>query len=259
MLYDAGQGHACLASRLDSEGLLGCLRTIAQSCVTMSSMAKQSSSPKPNPKREVAAGAPMVKGVVWGGVKPTAAFTAPGQKAIGLAKGGPSIPSMSGKGNKGAFTGTGASVAQSLARSEPTKPSNIVGALLAVTALPGKGQIAKAISNKVGKITAESSLATYRGLGKSGMGGKLKMSETVTGKQLTSSAVGSEAQQSARMGNLLMGAYKQSGRAGRMATVTTGRALAKVGQTVRNVEVAGAAAVVAKKTAPKNNSKTNKR
>lgn len=211
------------------------------------------------PKNEVAAGAPMIKGVVWGGVKPTTAVTAKGQKATGLAKGGPRIPSMSGKGDKGAFTGTGASVAQSLSRSEPTKPSNIINAVLAVTALPGKGQIVKAISNKVGSITAESSLATYRGLGKSGMGGKLKMSETVTGKQLTSSAVGSEAQQSARMMNLYKNSYKQSGRAGGMATVTTSRALARVGKTVRDVQVAGVAAVVAKKTAPKNKSKNNKR
>ena len=212
-----------------------------------------------NPKNEIAAGAPMIKGVVWGGVKPTTAVTAKGQKATGLAKGGPRIPSMSGKGDKGAFAGSGASVAQGFALSQPTKPKNIINAALAVTALPGKGQIAKAISNKVGSITAESSLATYRGLGKSGMGGKLKMSETVTGKQLTSSAVGSEAQQSARMMNLYMGAYKQSGRAGRTAAVTTSRALARVGKTVRDVQVAGAAAVVAKKTAPKNKSKNNKR
>lgn len=212
-----------------------------------------------NPKNEIAAGAPMIKGVVWGGVKPTSAVTAKGQKATGLAKGGPRIPSMSGKGDKGAFAGFQNKIGTSLAISEPTKPSNIINAALAVTALPGKGQIAKAISKKVGSITAESSLATYRGLGKSGMGGKLKMSETVTGKQLTSSAVGSEAQQSARMMNLYKGAYKQSGRAGRMAAVTTSRGLAKVGQTVRNVEVAGAAAVVAKKTAPKNKSKNNKR
>lgn len=220
-------------------------------------MAKQI--PKSNPKNEVAAGAPMVKGVVWGGVKPTTAVTAKGQSATGLAKGGPRIPSMSGKGSKGAFAGSGASVAQGFALSEPTKPKNIINAALAVTALPGKGQIIKAISNKVGSITAESSLATYRGLGKSGMGGKLKMSETVTGKQLTSSAVGSEAQQASRMMNLYKGAYKQSGRAGRMAGVTTGRALAKVGKTVRDVQVAGAAAVVAKKTAPKNKSKNNSR
>ena len=212
-----------------------------------------------NPKNEVAAGAPMIKGVVWGGVKPTAAVTAKGQKAVGLAKGGPRIPSMSGKGDKGAFAGTGASVAQSLSRSEPTKPSNIINAALAVTALPGKGQIAKAISKYVGSTTAESSLATYRGLGKSGMGGKLKMSETVTGKQLTSSAVGSEAQQASRMMNLYKGAYKQSGRAGSMAGVKVGRDIGKVVKVVRDVQVAGAAAVVAKKTAPKNKSKTNKR
>ena len=225
-------------------------------------MAKQSSSPKPNPKREVAAGAPMVKGVVWGGVKPTAAFTAPGQKATGLAKGGPSIPSMSGKGSKGAFAGSGASVAQSLARSEPTKPSNVMNALLTVTALPGSGQVARAISKKVGSVTAESSLATYRGLGKAGEGGKVVKSalrSTSSPKVVTQTAVGSEAQQAARMTNLLRGAYKQSGRAGNMAAVTTSRALAKVGQTVRNVEAAGVAAVVAKKTAPKNKSKTNKR
>jgi hypothetical protein len=206
--------------------------------------------------------APEIKGVTWGGVKPTTAVTAKGQKATGLAKGGPSIPSMSGKGDKGAFAGSGASVAQGFALSEPTKPKNIINAALAVTALPGKGQIAKAISNKVGSITAESSLATYRGLGKSGAGGnvvKSNLRSTATPKVTTQTAVGSEAQQAARMGNLYMAAYKQSGRAGRMAGVTTGRALAQVGKTVRDVQVAGAAAVVAKKTAPKNKSKTNKR
>jgi hypothetical protein len=44
-----------------------------------------------------------------------------------------------------------------------------------------------------------------------------------------------------------------------MAAVTTRRALAQVGKTVRDVQVAGAAAVVAKKTSPKNKSKNNKR
>jgi hypothetical protein len=227
--------------------------------VVMAKQIPKNNGTKPNPKNEVAAGAPMIKGVTWGTPKPTAAFTAKGQKATGLAKGGPSIPSMSGKGDKGAFAGSGASLAQGFALSQPTKPSNVINALLAVTALPGSGQVSRAIANKVGSITAESSLATYRGLAKSGMGGKLKMAETVTGKQLTSSAVGSAEQQASRMMNLYKGAYKQSGRAGKMATVTTGRALAQAGKVVRDVQVAGAAAVVAKKTAPKNKSKNNSR
>ena len=226
-------------------------------------MAKQKVSGKTvtpsNPKNEVAAGAPMIKGVTWGVSKPITAVTAKGQGATNLVKGTHNFPKITGKGDTGAFRGSGASLAQGLAMSEPTKPSNIINAALTVTALPGKGQIAKAISKKVGSITAESSLATYKGLGKSGMGGKLKMAETVTGKQLTSSAVGSEAQQASRMMNLYKGAYKQSGRAGSMATVTTSRALANVGKTVRNVQVAGAAAVVAKKTAPQNKNKNNKR
>ena len=206
--------------------------------------------------------APEIKGVVWGGVKPTAAVTAKGQPATGLAKGGPRIPSMSGKGDKGAFTGTGASVAQSLSRSEPTKPSNIINAALAVTALPGKGQIAKGLSKYVGSIAAESSLRAYRGLGKSGVGGKVVNStirSTSSPKAITQTAVGSGAQQAARMGNLYTAAYKQSVRTGKLAAVSTGRSLAQVSKTVRDVQVAGAAAVVAKKTAPKNKSKTNKR
>jgi hypothetical protein len=212
-----------------------------------------------NPKNEVDAGSPMTKGVTWGVSKPISAVTAKGQTATGLVKGKHNIPKITGKGDTGSFRGSGTSLAQSFAMSEPTKPSNIINAALTVTALPGKGQIAKAISKKVGSITAESSLATYKGLGKSGMGGKLKMAETATGKQLTSSAVGSEAQQASRMMNLYKGAYKQSGRAGSMATVTTSRSLANVGKTVRNVQVAGAAAVVAKKTAPQNKNKNNKR
>ena len=234
----------------------------------MSSMAKQSSSPKPNPKREVAAGAPMVKGVVWGGVKPTAAFTAPGQKATGLAKGGPSIPSMSGKGSKGAFAGSGASVAQSLARGEPTKPSNVMNALLTVTALPGSGQVRNVVAKKFGSFAgkaAENSAwdAAAKGLFKDGMGGKLKMSQTVTGKQLTSTAIGSEAQQAARMNNLMSNADRIAGRAGAgTSTKVVSKIVktsSKVGAKVREAQVVGAAAVVAKKTAPKNKSKTNKR
>ena len=236
--------------------------------VVMAKQIPKNNGTKPNPKNEVAAGAPMVKGVVWGGVKPTAAFTAKGQSATGLAKGGPRIPSMSGKGSKGAFAGSGASVAQGFALSQPTKPSNVINALLAVTALPGSGQVRNAVAKKFGSFAGKAAEnaswdAAAKGLFKDGMGGKLKMSETVTGKQLTSTAIGSEAQQTARMNNLVRNADRIAGRSGAgTATKVVSKVVKtsnKIGQTVRNVEVAGAAAVVAKKTAPKNKSKNNSR
>ncbi len=116
--------------------------------VVMAKQIPKNGGTKSNPKNEVAAGAPMIKGVVWGGIKPTTAVTAKGQSATGLAKGGPRIPSMSGKGSKGAFAGSGASVAQGFALSQPTKPSNIVKAALGAAGVAGA-------SASIGKIAVK--------------------------------------------------------------------------------------------------------
>ena len=132
----------CLPSHHpDVKVLLNCVHYTTRMLlfVVMAKQIPKGSGTKSNPKNEVAAGAPMIKGVVWGGIKPTSAVTAKGQSATGLAKGGPSIPSMSGKGSKGAFAGSGASVAQGFALSQPTKPSNIVKAALGAAGVAAAG------------------------------------------------------------------------------------------------------------------------
>ena len=92
-----------------------------------------------NPKNEVAAGAPMIKGVTWGVSKPISAVTAKGQGATNLSKGTHNIPKITGKGDTGAFRGSGASLGQGFALSKPTKPSNVAGAALSAAGVAGAG------------------------------------------------------------------------------------------------------------------------
>ena len=173
--------------------------------------------------------------------KPTEAITAKGQQATGLAKSSSSDRFASkaktpvkqaGKG----FAGSGSPVGTSLKLSQPTKASNVVNAALAVTALPGSGQVrsavAKALGKKAGivggKVAAAAEGAAWRsaskGLGASGAGGKVSKTFTPFGQTLRSTAIGTPKQQAARMSGLTARAANITTAVGVAADRATARA-----------------------------------
>jgi hypothetical protein len=145
------------------------------------------------------------------------------------------------KADKG-FAGSGAPLAQGFALSQPTKPSNVANAALAVTALPGSGQVRNAVAKKVGKWVGSvaddaSFIAKANRLNASGAGGKVSKTMTPFGPTLRSTKIGSPAEQSARMGNLLKGAEKEARAAGstanKIASDEVVRGMNKAGKIVR--------------------------
>ena len=151
--------------------------------------------------------------------KPTEAIVAPGQKPKDLGKSTKdnrfaSNAKTSVKEASKGFAGSGSPLGTSFKLSQPTKASNVVNALLAITALPASGQIRAAVTKKVGakvgQITgkvataAEESayLAASKGLSASGAGGKVSRTMTPMGPNLRSTAIGSPKQQAARIANL---------------------------------------------------------
>ena len=153
------------------------------------------------------------------GVKPTAAFTKPGQKATGLAKStvkdrfASTAKTPVKKANSG-FAGSGSSLGSSLGVSKITK-GGVANAAFAATLLPGTGQVAKYLGAKAGgKVVDAAFKASTKGFGASGAGGKVKNVMTPFGKTLGYTSIGSTGQQSARMGNLEIAKIKEAVAAG---------------------------------------------
>jgi hypothetical protein len=178
------------------------------------------------------------------GVKPTAAFTKPGQKATGLAKS--SVPDRFAstattpvkKAGSG-FAGSSGSLGSSFGVSKITK-GNVANAALAATLLPGSGQVTRYVAGKAGSIVASAAFkASTKGFGASGAGGKVKNVMTPFGKTLGSTSIGSAGQQSARMGNLEIAKAKEAARAGFDVANQVVRGMNKTGKVVKRTSVVG--------------------
>jgi hypothetical protein len=180
------------------------------------------------------------------GVKPTAAFTKPGQKATGLAKSTvkdrfSSTAKTPVKNAGSGFAGSGSSLGSSLGVSKITKGS-VANAALAATLLPGSGQVTRYVAGKAGGIVANAALkASTKGFGASGAGGKIKNVMTPMGPTIASTSIGSAGQQSARMNNLLTGKVKEATSAGLDVANKVVRGMGKAG----NIVKAGSIAAVA--------------
>jgi hypothetical protein len=188
------------------------------------------------------------------GVKPTAAITKPGQKATGLAKS--SVPDRFAstattpvkKAGSG-FAGSSGSLGSSLGVSKITK-TNVTNAALAVTLLPGSGQVTRYVAGKAGGVVANAALkASTKGFGASGAGGKIKNVMTPMGPTIASTSIGSAGQQSARMNNLLTGKVKEATSAGLDVANKVVRGMNKTGKVVKVTAGlgVGAKAIVDKK------------
>ena len=145
------------------------------------------------------------------------------------------------------FAGSGSPLGTSIKLSQPTKASNVAKALLAITSTPGSGQFTKWAASKVGGAADTAAFnAASKGLGASGAGGKVSRTMTPMGPTLRSTAIGSSAQQAARMGNLLKNADKIATQTGRSMAAKTTAAIQKAGSTARSVAATGATAKIVK-------------
>lgn len=193
--------------------------------------------------------------------KPTEAITAKGQKATGLAKSSSSDRFASkaktpvkqaGKG----FAGSGSPLGTSFKLSQPTKASNVVNAALAVTALPGSGQVrsavAKAVGKRVGGWSESAALkAASKGLTATGAGGKVARTMTPFGPTLRSTAIGTAKQQAARMGGLTANAERIAAQTGRGAAQAAIRSTLRGFSKASNVARGAATIYVGSKAKPK--------
>lgn len=186
------------------------------------------------------------------GAKPTEAFVKPGQKAKDLGKStkdnrfASTAKTPVKQADKG-FTGSGGTLSSGFAFSQPTKPSNIAKALLAITATPSSGQFSRWAASKLGGAADTAAFqAASKGLGASGAGGKVSRTMTPMGPTLRSTRIGSPAQQAARMENLLKNADKIATQTGRNMAAQTKAAIQKAGSTARSVAATGATAKIVK-------------
>lgn len=148
--------------------------------------------------------------------KPTEAIVNKGQKATGLSKSStpdrfkPKLSKNIPTSNKAvnALNTAGRFAAESVA----------LGGAGSIVSIAGKS-IAKRAGIKAFERTGGAALQAglERLAGATGAGGKVSRTMTPFGKTLRSTAIGSKAQQGARMGNLAIGAEKQAIRAGRIA------------------------------------------
>ena len=178
--------------------------------------------------------------------QPTEAFTAPGQKAKGLAKSNVKDRFASTAKTKvvkptdqlggGSPLGTSFGI-------NPLNKGQIAGAASTIAGTKGSGQVAKKLAEKVGGFVSGHTFdAASRGLGAaSGMGGRIKSVTTPFGKTVAGTKIGSAAEQSARIGNLVKNAEKTAGLAGRSAAKQVLKGVSQVGGAGR--VVAGSAAV----------------
>lgn len=145
------------------------------------------------------------------------------------------------------FAGSGGTLASGLALSQPTKPSNVAKALLAVTATPSSGQFSKWLAGKVGGAADTAAFrAASKGLGASGAGGKVSRTVTPMGPTLRSTRIGTPAQQASRMGNLTKRAENIATQTGKEMAAQTTKAIAKAGSTARSMTATAATAKIVK-------------
>lgn len=175
-------------------------------------------------------------------VKPTEAFTAPGQRATGLGKSVDKdrfkIDAKTPVRNAGSgFAGSGAPFA---AMPQKVSKGAVVDAALIIASTPGSGQVSKAIGKKVGQFVSGHTFdAAARGLETAtGAGGRIKDVMTPFGKTIAGTKIGSAAEQSARIENLISGAAKTAKIAGGGAAKSVERA-AKLASNAKPAAISG--------------------
>ena len=178
--------------------------------------------------------------------KPTEAIVAPGQKAKGLGKStkdnrfesnAKTPVKQAGKG----FAGSGGTTASGF---KNITKGDVANALLAVTALPGSGQVKAAVAKTVGKkITSIGEKVLLGPLAKAtGAGGKVSKTMTPFGPTLRSTNIGSAAQKAARMGGLAKAEGNKAASIGAETGAAVLRGMNKAGKVVR--EGVGTAAAI---------------
>lgn len=215
-------------------------------CYVVAVAAKKRSGSKGKDSSPFPAGSKVVK------LKPTAAFVAPGQKATGLAKSKVKdrfSSTAKTKVVKATDQLAGGSPLRTSMAINPLDKGQVAGAALTILGTKGSGQISKAVGNRVGQfVSAHTYEAAGRGLfNATGAGGKVKGAMTPFGKTLSSTKIGSAAEQSARIENLIAAAGKTAKIAGSSASRAAASATAKGGRGVQSVAAATAAAAAAKK------------
>lgn len=199
---------------------------------------------KASAKKKSAPNTFTYKGQTVTGIKsaPTAAVTAKGQKATGLARRpasqrGTSLrsePKVKVKNAESGFAGSGLPLNQSLAGAQPLAARNLIPALMTATLIPGKGKIAAAIGRRVGMIADDAAFgAASKGLSASGAGGRVAKTFTPMGPTLRSTSIGTEAQQAARMGNLVANADRIGTATGRKVAGSVYGTLRRAGTIAR--------------------------
>jgi hypothetical protein len=105
----------------------------------------------------------------------------------------------------------------------------------------------KAVVKKVGSVVSEAAFgAASKGLGATGAGGKVRAVTTPMGKTLGSTSIGSPAQQSARMENLLKNADRISTVTSKEVAGKALRGMNKAGKMVSNTATTAAGVTSAK-------------
>ena len=191
---------------------------------------------------------------------PTEAFTNVGQRATGLAKAKPGTRGMATpktpvkKGGAG-FAGSGGPASTGMFN--PTK-SNIINAALTATMLPGSGQVRSYIARRVGAIADEAAFTAFGSkiAASTGRGGRVARTQTPFGPTLRSTAIGTKAQQSARIENLLIGVEKGAIQTNAITAAAVSKSLAKAGRIGRG---AAAATLATRVVAPKIKNRNKKK
>ena len=132
------------------------------------------------------------------------------------------------------------------------RPSNIAETALIGISAPIAGGMASSptaraasyLGSKLGSMSAEAQFAasTAKGFEASGAGGKIKDVMTPFGKTVSSTGIGSPAQQAARMGNLTIMKEKEAISGGTILANQLARTMMQAGRrakTVSNVGLAG--------------------
>lgn len=170
------------------------------------------------------------------GPRATEAFTRPGQKPSSLA------PSR--RDGKGLMAPLSKNVPTSQKAFDALNTAGRVAAESVILGAGGAAAIrgatrlaAKGLGGYVGRISTESALnQNMKGLwNASGMGGKVSRTQTPFGPTLRSTAVGTEAQQAARIGNLTVGAEKKAVGTGSGAGTKVITDIFKVGNKTKQV------------------------
>lgn len=215
---------------------------------------KSSSSKSPTPAQLAA-----LKKTKVGSIKPDTAITKKGQKATGLASPRgtdrysttaktPIRPAQSG------LRGTGTPLNVSLGY-KPTK-GNVVNAALTATGVKGTGVVAKTVGKAAGKFVGNKAFPILaKGLEASGMGGKIYGALTPQGRAIASTAIGTSAQQAARMENLTKIAVSRSNQIASSVAKDVAKGVSIGGRAVSIV----AAKAVNKPTTPQPKSKPKKK